>query len=155
MRESTNPGGGNYDDTAGYNTSLLSDCNELVGLIAECNSADGPYNRVEANEVILALKTDPNLPNSQQVAIVDLVERLALQITSRAAINDAEIEGKIHALDALADIEAWERNSLRALRMSIDRDRTDIIKARNPALPGHEQPGWLSRCFSFGRRLAG
>ena len=152
MRESTNPGGGNYDDTGGYDTSLLSDCDELVGLIAECNSVDGPYNKVEA---CLASQTDHDLAKSQQVAIVDRVECLALQITDRAATNDAEIAGKILALDALAETEAWALNSLRALRMSIDRDRAEVTKARNSTLLALAQPGWLSRCVGLGRRLAG
>lgn len=152
MRESINPGGGNYNDVAGYDTSLLSDCDELVGLIAECNSVDGPYNRVEAS---IASQTDYDLANLQQIAIVDRVECLALQITDRAATNDAEIEGKVRALDALTEIEAWERNSLRALRVSIDRNRADVTKTRNLALPMVAQPSWLSRCFGLGRRHSG
>lgn len=152
MRESTNQGGGNYEDVVGYNTSLLNDCDELVGLIAECNSVDSPYNEVEAS---LASQTDCDLARVQQVEIVDRAECLASQIIDRAATNDAEIEGKIHALDALASIEAWERNSLRALRMSIDRDRAEVTKARNSALLTRAQPSWLSRCFGLGRRFAG
>jgi hypothetical protein len=145
-------GGGGYENIAGYTTSLLSDCDELIGLIAECNSVDGPYNKVEAS---CGAQTGSDLASIQPSDIVNRVEHLALQITDRAATNDAEIEGKIHTLDALADIEGWERSSLRALRVSIDRDRTEIINARNSISPSDAQPGWLSRCVGLGRRLAG
>lgn len=53
MSEINIQGDGSYQEGAlpqrcDYNTSLLGDCDELMGLIAKSNSSDGPYNSIEA-----------------------------------------------------------------------------------------------------------
>jgi hypothetical protein len=136
----------------GYDTSLLGDCDELVGLIAKSNSPDGPYNSVEARN---GSEADFAVARRQQAAIINRVEYLAVQITDRAATSDDEIEGKIHALDALTSVASWERDSLWTLRVSIDRDRAEVTKALHLPLVARAQPGWLSRCFGLSARLTG
>lgn len=157
MSESTIQGDGNYQEAGavqafGYDTSLLGDCDELVGLIANSNSPEGPYNSVEAR---LGSEADYAVAHLQQIAIINRLEYLAVQITDRPAISDVEIEGKIHALDALSGVAAWERDSLRALRVSIDRDRLEVTKALHLLLVTRARPGWLSRAFGLSPRLAG
>jgi hypothetical protein len=129
----------------GYATSLLGDCDELVGLIAKSNSPDGPYNSVEARN---GSEADFALAHREQAAMINRVEYLAAQITDRAATSDDEIEAKVHALDALAAVASWERDSLRTLRVSIDRDRAEVKKALHPHLVARSRPGWLSRCLA-------
>ncbi|NPD66362.1 hypothetical protein HN018_23260 (plasmid) [Lichenicola cladoniae] len=152
MRESTNQDGRKVGNLGGYNTSLLSDCDELVGLIAASNSIDGPYNSIEAKR---GSETDHDLAQVQQSRLIDRLEALALQITDRVAVSENEIEGKTQALNALASVDAWERDSLLALRRSIDRDRVDVVKVLHSPLPTRPQPSWVSRCFGLGRRHSG
>ncbi len=157
MSEMSIQGDGSYQEGAlarrcGYDTSLLGDCDELVGLIAKSNSPDGPYNSVEARN---GSEADFAVARRQQAAIINRVEYLAGQIADRAATSDGEIEGKIHALDALTAVASWERDSLWTLRVSIDRDRAEVTKALHLPLVARAQPGWLSRCFGLSARLTG
>lgn len=156
MSESSIQDDGRYQyagspQACGYDTSLLGNCGEIVGLMAESNSPEGPYNSVEARH---GSEDDFAVAQLQQAAIIVRLEYLAVQITDRAATSDAEIEGKIRALDALTAVASWERDSLRALRVSIERDRVEVIKALYLPLAACVRLGWLSRCFGLSPRLA-
>ena len=159
MSESFNQGdgNGNHRDSgslqgSGYDTSLLSDCDELVGLIAKSNSPEGPYNSVEVRAGSEADFADAYL---QQTELINRLECLAEQITGRAAATEVELEAKIRALDELAGVASWERDSLRALRRSVDRDRAEVTKTLNLPLVSHSRLGWISRCFGLSPRFAG
>lgn len=47
---------------------------------------------------------------------------LATALADIHAVNQVEIEGKQRALNVLTDNPSWERDSLYALRLSIERD---------------------------------
>jgi hypothetical protein len=75
------------------------------------------------------------------------IGELAVTITEMHAVNQAEIQAKQRALNALTDNESWERDSLYALRLSIERDQLEV----NAALVASSQSAqtqrvsWLSR----------
>jgi hypothetical protein len=85
-----------------------------------------------------------------QCKIIDHIIDLSVQVTNTAATTGAEIDAKIRVLDALTSIASWERESLRALRVSIDRDQ-EVIKrglAGLSPLPAPRQT-WMSRFNLF------
>ncbi len=102
---------------------LLAACDELVGLLERINSTDGPYNRAEARQMA---DEDLQAAYRRQVEMIDRLECLSRQISTRVGASEAEVRAKVRALDALTSVASWDRESLRVLRVSIERDREHL-----------------------------
>jgi hypothetical protein len=131
----------------GHNAPLLDKCNLMVRLIATMNSADGPYNIAEARQMS---EEEMEGARRHQCKIIDHIIDLSVQVTNTAATTGAEIDAKIRVLDALTSIASWERESLRALRVSIDRDQ-EVIKRGLAGLspPRAPRQTWMGRFNLF------
>jgi hypothetical protein len=153
MSETTSPLDGENDVDFGqvaecdHNASVLDQCSEMLRLIATINSADGPYNIAEARQMS---EEETEAARRHQCKIIRRIKDLSLHVTEKAALTNVEIDAKVRVLDALTSIASWERESLRALRVSIDRDQ-EVIKRGLAGLPPLRAPRqtWLSRFNLF------
>jgi hypothetical protein len=130
-----------------HNASVLDQCSEMVRLIATINSANGPYNIAEARQMS---EEETEAARRHQCQIIRRIIDLSLQVTKTAATTGVEIDAKIRAIDALTSMASWERDSLYALRISIDRDQ-EVFKRNLAGLPPLRAPRqtWLSRFNLF------
>ncbi len=104
-------------------------------------------NRVNNAEASRMSEGDIAAANAEEVEALLEIEGLADMITEMHAVNQAEVEAKKRALDALTSIAAWERDSLFALHRSIERDQLEVnalLFAVSPPAPA-QRLGWLSR----------
>lgn len=129
-----------------FHAPLVAVCDELVGLLERINSADGPYNRAEAGQLP---EEDLQAAYRRQVEMIDRLECLSRQISSRVGASEAEVDAKVRALDALTSVASWDRESLRVLRVSIERDREHLKQGSHEVSPPPPpQKGWLLQRFS-------
>jgi hypothetical protein len=116
-----------------------------VAAINDINSPDGPLNRAEAGRASEAVIEEAR---QNQAAIIDRLERLAAVIPKRAAVSEDELAAKVRALDALTSVASWDRESLRALRVSIGRDSREITRHyKELSSPRPHRPSWGTRRY--------
>jgi hypothetical protein len=126
-------------------TSLLAQCRQIVAWIACNDSVDGPLNRAEAHQMSEA---ETAAAWREQLEIMRHVEELQWAIIGKRAENDEEVYGKIQVLDTLTSIPAWERDALRDLRISIEKDQEEINRRLSEA-NADPRPSWLHRLSSL------
>ena len=122
---------------------LLSLCDRVVKWAADFDTMVNRINRAEANGIAGA---EFDAIEAQEVQVLLEIDDLAVTITEMHAANPVEIEGKQRALNALTGVGSWERDSLYALRCSIERDLVEVYIAPSASPPPQaERAGWLSR----------
>ena len=127
-------------------TALLTQCRQIVAWIACNDSVEGPLNRAEAHQMSEA---ETAAAWREQLEIIRYVERLQWAIIDKRAETDEEVQGKIQVLDTLTSIPAWERDALRDLRISIERDQLEINRRLGGEKARAWRPTWLNRIASF------
>jgi hypothetical protein len=130
----------------GGDTSLLTQCRQVVAWIACNDSVEGPLNRAEAHQMSEA---ETAAAWSEQLEIMRYVERLQWAIIDKRAETDEEVQGKIQVLDTLTSIPAWERDALRDLRISIEHDQLEINRRLGGEKTQARRPTWFNRIASL------
>lgn len=119
---------------------LLSLCDRIVRWAADFNTMVNRINRAEANGVAGA---EFEAIEAQEVQVLLEIGDVAATITDMHASNPVEVEAKQRALNALTGVGSWERDSLYALRCSIERDLVEVYASSAP--PTAQNAGWLGR----------
>jgi hypothetical protein len=127
----------------GTDLNLVALCDHIVNWVT---SFESTLNRVNYAEANCMSEGDVAAANAEEVEALLEIMDLVVTVTDIHATTQIEIEGKKRTLDALTSIPAWERDSLYALRRSIERDQLEV----NAALFASRQPSaqrasWLTR----------
>lgn len=129
--------------TPQHQADLLSLCDRIVRWSVTFGTMNNRVTRAEAagmSDVVVDAATQ-----QEEQVLLEMID-LAAAIADVHAVNQAEIEGKQRALNALTDNQSWERDSLYELRISIERDQAEVNAVLLGALPPKAQRvGWLSR----------
>jgi hypothetical protein len=109
-------------------------------------------NRIHLLEANGASEAEVDAAVEQEVKVLLEIDEFAATLADMHAVNQIEIEGKQHTLNALTGLPTWERDSLFNLRCSIERDQLEVnaslfASSQSPA----QRAGWLSR---FNPRIA-
>ena len=116
----------------------------IINWVVSFESLANRVNKAEASDLP---ECDVAAVEAEELGAMFEIEELAQVITDMHAGNQAEVEAKTRALDALTSVPTWERESLAALRRSIERDQVEV----NARLVGAPPPApvqrfsWLSR----------
>jgi hypothetical protein len=135
-------------DTDEPMSGLTSLCDRIVKWSATFGTMNNRITWAEATGV-----SDAVLEAAEQKewAIFLEIGELAVRITEMHAVNQAEIQAKQRALNALTENESWERDSLYALRLSIERDQSEVNAALLMSSQAQGQRvSWLGRLNSAG-----
>ena len=128
-------------------------CDEVVALIARSDSPEGPYNQAEA---LPMSEVEIQAAYERQGGIICRLERLSTTLPNRVAASKAERAAKCRALDAYTSLVSWDRELLRVLRVSIDRDLEYLTPASSELLPPlSPRQNWLVRRLGTYTRVVG
>lgn len=144
----------NDDSMPDLRASIVSLCDEVVDTITVINSPEGPYNQMGAEP---GSQADNQAACQRQDAIIDRLECLANVIAQRSAVSNADFAAKKRAFDAFASIAAWDRDSLRVFRLSIEQDRDHLGQTTRQLTspPSPPRQNWLARHWGSYSRVSG
>jgi hypothetical protein len=124
-------------------SALPALCNHVVNWVRSFETTANRVNKAEASGLP---EDDVAAAQAEEIKAMLEIEDLTYLITDMHALNQAEVEAKKRALDALTSVPTWERDSLLTIRRSIDRDQLEVNAL---LLTGSPVPaprlGWLSR----------
>jgi hypothetical protein len=124
--------------------TLLPFSDHIINWVVSFESLANRVNKAEASDLP---EGDVAAVEAEELEAMLEIEELACVITEMHAVDQAEVDAKKRALDALTSVLSWERESLAALRRSIERDQVEV----NARLFGAPPPApvqrlsWLSR----------
>jgi hypothetical protein len=107
-------------DANGQPLALLELCRVLKAWKVSYEQPGNPLNHAEVHGTS---EDEIAAANAHAVEVLLQMMDLAEIVAKSPAVTQSEIKGKQKALDALTNIPTWERDSLFALRRSIERDQ--------------------------------
>lgn len=119
------------------------ECYEIVDLITNINSPEGPYNQSESAQIS---EPEMQLAYEHQLRITDRIECLVRVVAQSSAASETEIAAKTRALKALRAVDFWDQESLQQLEVSIESDWDHLSSAGCKAASVQSvRQGWLTR----------